>query len=125
MRTLGQRETRGTGQPHGRKSRDEGEDDMQRRWLIGTLAAGALLAGSGMAATAPRAQAQAYDCVGEFGTSAGCGELRFNMSPAPDTMPPAPILANPGLPATVAAQPGAADTSQAGPAEESQPAGHE
>jgi hypothetical protein len=94
--------------------------------MIGTLAAAALLAGSAAATGVPRAQAQAFDCAAEFGDSGvACGELRFNMSPAPDTVPPTPILANPGLPATVAAQPGAADTSQAGPAEESQPAGHE
>jgi hypothetical protein len=71
----------------------------------------------------PHAQAQAYDCVAQFGASAACGELRFNMSPAPDTMPPAPILAGP--PPAVAAQPGAASQSQAGPSEEAQPAGME
>ena len=93
-----------------------------RRLVIGTLAA-ALLAG-GLAGSAPRVQAQAYDCVAEFGTSAACGEIRFNMSPAPDTMPPAPIVAAP-QPAPLAAQPGAQDQSQAGPQAEQQPGGME
>ena len=97
-----------------------------RRFVVGTLAAAALLAGSGMAAAAPHAQAQGYDCAAEFGSSGvACGELRFNMSPEPDTMPPAPILANPGLPGTVAAQPGAQNQSQAGPQDEAQPGGSE
>jgi hypothetical protein len=98
---------------------------MRRRWVIGTLAAVALLGGSGLAGSAPRAQAQAYDCAASFGAGAACGEIRFNMSPAPDTQPPAPILAGPPPPVVVAAQPGAQDQSQAGPQAEQQPSGME
>ncbi|HLH23070.1 MAG TPA: hypothetical protein VK066_11135 [Chloroflexota bacterium] len=97
---------------------------MRRQWLIATFAAAALLTGGLAAGSVPRAQAQGSDCMAEFGTvGTACGELRFNMSPAPDTMPPAPILAGP--PPAVAAQPGAADQSQAAPQDEQQPAGME
>jgi hypothetical protein len=82
-----------------------------------------VLAGSIALSNVPHAQAQAFDCLAEFGPSAGCGEIRFNMSPAPDTMPPAPILAGP--PPVVAAQPDAQNQSQAGPAAEAQPGGME
>jgi hypothetical protein len=97
-----------------------------RGGVIGSLAAAALLAGSVAVSSAPRAQAQAFDCAAEFGTAGvACGEIRFNMSPAPDTVPPTPILAGPPPPAVVAAQPGPPDQSQAGPQEEAQPGGME
>jgi len=83
----------------------------------------ALVAGSIAMTNVPHAQAQAFDCVAEFGSSAACGEIRFNMSPAPDTMPPAPILAGP--PPVVAAQSSPQGQSQAGPADEAQPGGME
>src|SRR4051794_2488060 len=99
---------------------------MGRRWIFGAVAAAALLASSAGVGSVSRVQAQAFDCAAEFGGNAACGEVRFNMSPAPDTMPPAPVLANPPAPAPmVAAQPGAQAQSQAGPQEDAQPAGME
>jgi hypothetical protein len=96
---------------------------MRRSGLASSLAVAALLTGSIAISNVPRAQAQAFDCVAEFGAGAACGEIRFNMSPASDTVPPAPILAGP--PPVVAAQPGPQGQSQAGPADEAQPGGME
>ena len=97
-----------------------------RRVVLGSMVGAALLGGSMMMSSAPHALAQAFDCAAEFGTAGvACGEIRFNMSPAPDTVPPTPILAGPPPPAVAAGQPAAQDQSQAGPREEAQPGGME
>lgn len=103
------------GGPRGHKK--GGMNSMIRPVIAGTLIAAVLLSGAATAGVVDQAQAQIDDCRALFGSSAGCGELYFNMSPDPRDPQPTIQLASPPLAASAA--------SQAAPAPGQQPGGHE